>query len=295
MAGITAWPHANVGAVLSEGFDGHFAFKHRLNKVFLTVRGNFTYSKNTIQEKDEEYHVYPYKMEKGYRVNQARGLVSLGLFKDYDDIRNSPTQTFGTVQPGDIKYKDVNGDGIIDANDEVPIGATTRPNLMYGFGISANWKGLDVNVHFQGTGKSSFFVEGATVYAFSQGEWGNILSQVASSDRWVSADISGDPATENPNAKYPRLYYGGSANNDRNSTFWLSDGGYLRLKNIQVSYTARGAFLKKLGLQKAVFSLIGDNLAVWSKEKMLDPAQAGDNGNAYPIQRVYTLQLNLSF
>ena len=294
MAGITAWPHANVGAVLSEGFDGHFAFKHRLNKVFLTVRGNFTYSKNTIQEKDEEYHVYPYKMEKGYRVNQARGLVSLGLFKDYDDIRNSPTQTFGTVQPGDIKYKDVNGDGIIDANDEVPIGATTRPNLMYGFGISANWKGLDVNVHFQGTGKSSFFVEGATEYAFSQGEWGNILSQVASSDRWVSADISGDPATENPNASYPRLSFGGNDNNYRHSTFWLRDGSYLRLKTVELGYTLPKEIVNKIHFNNIRIYFRGTNLLTFSKFKWWDPELASSTGTQYPLTKAFSLGLSVN-
>ena len=101
------------------------------------------------------------------------------MFKDYDDIRNSPQQTnWGKVQPGDIKYKDVNGDGIINASDEVAIGATTKPNLIYGFGISAQWKGFDFNAHFQGAGKSSFFINGSTVYAFKDSQWGNILTNL---------------------------------------------------------------------------------------------------------------------
>lgn len=233
-------------------------------------------------------------MEKGYRVNQARGLVSLGLFKDYDDIRNSPTQTFGTVQPGDIKYKDVNGDGIIDANDEVPIGATTRPNLMYGFGISANWKGLDVNVHFQGTGKSSFFVEGATVYAFSQGEWGNILSQVASSDRWVSADISGDPATENPNASYPRLSFGGNDNNYRHSTFWLRDGSYLRLKTVELGYTLPKEIVNKIHFNNIRIYFRGTNLLTFSKFKWWDPELASSTGTQYPLTKAFSLGLSVN-
>ncbi len=102
-----------------------------------------------MKDKDEQNNVYPYLMEQEYRVNQAKGLIALGLFKDYTDIRNSPQQTFGAYQPGDIKYKDVNGDGIISDMDRVAIGATTVPNLIYGMGISAQWKGLDVNLHFQ--------------------------------------------------------------------------------------------------------------------------------------------------
>ena len=105
-----------------------------------------TYSKNEILERDEENTIYWYKMQEGHRVNQAMGLVALGLFKDYEEIRNWPKQ-FGDVMPGDIKYKDINGDGVIDDNDKVAIGATKKPNFTYGFGVSAKWKGLDVNVH----------------------------------------------------------------------------------------------------------------------------------------------------
>lgn len=93
MVGVRSNPKANVGSVRSQGFDGNFAYKQKINKVNLTVRGNFTYSKNEILEKDEENSVYPYQMQRGYRVNQAKGLIALGLFKDYDDIRNSPQQT----------------------------------------------------------------------------------------------------------------------------------------------------------------------------------------------------------
>ena len=112
--GVNSNPKANVGSVRSKGFDGNFAYKQKIGKVNLTVRGNFTYSKNEILEKDEMNAVYPYQKEAGYRVNQAKGLIALGLFKDYDDIRNSPQQTnWGKVQPGDIKYKDLNNDHVI--------------------------------------------------------------------------------------------------------------------------------------------------------------------------------------
>ena len=218
-------PAANVGAVSSKGFDGHFSYKQRINDVNLTVRGNITYSKNEVLERDEENNVYAYQMQRGYRVDQCKGLIAEGLFKDYDDIRNSPTQSWGKVQPGDIKYRDVNGDGVINDGDQVAIGATSRPNLIYGLGASASWKGLDVNVHFQGAGKSTFFTYGKCVWAFTEGEWGNIFKGMLD-NRWVDADTAetlGIPANENPNASYPRLSYQGdnaSNNNYRNSTFW---------------------------------------------------------------------------
>ena len=274
IVGLESNPSANVGKVTSKGFDGHFTFRQKLGAVGLTIRSNITYSKNEIVDRDEENNYYWYKMQKGHRVNQARGLISLGLFKDYDDIRNSPVQDFDgyKVMPGDIKYKDVNGDGKIDGNDQVAIGATTKPNLIYGFGIAANWKGLDVNLHFQGAGKSTYFIDGSTVHMFKLGDgWGNVLSEMANSNRWISADISGDPATENPNAEYPRLSYGPNSNNYQQSTYWLRNGSYLRLKTVEVGYTLPTQLVNKVHFNTVRIFFVGTNLLTWSAFKLWDP------------------------
>lgn len=294
IVGLGSNPRANVGKVLSEGFDGNFAFREKINKVDITVRGNITYSQNTILEKDEENNVYPYQMERDYRVNQAKGLIALGLFKDYDDIRNSPKQEFGTVQPGDIKYKDVNGDGVVNDGDKVAIGATTKPNMIYGFGISASWKGLDVNVHFQGAGKTSFFIEGATVHTFSAGEWGNILSGVANSNRWIDHEISGTMATENPNASYPRLSYGGNSNNYRQSTFWLRNGSYLRLKTLELGYSIPKPLVNKIRFNNIRLFLRGSNLLTFSSFKLWDPELGSSTGTEYPLAKSLTLGLSVN-
>lgn len=294
IVGLGSNPRANVGKVLSEGFDGNFAFREKINKVDITVRGNITYSQNTILEKDEENNVYPYQMERDYRVNQAKGLIALGLFKDYDDIRNSPKQEFGTVQPGDIKYKDVNGDGVVNDGDKVAIGATTKPNMIYGFGISASWKGLDVNVHFQGAGKTSFFIEGATVHTFSAGEWGNILSDVANSNRWIDHEISGTMATENPNASYPRLSYGGNSNNYRQSTFWLRNGSYLRLKTLELGYSIPKPLVNKIRFNNIRLFLRGSNLLTFSSFKLWDPELGSSTGTEYPLAKSLTLGLSVN-
>lgn len=293
MVGVTSNPKANVGSVLSRGFDGNFAYKQQVGEVNLTVRGNMTYSKNEILERDEAYNVYDYQMEKGHRVDQARGLIALGLFKDYDDIRNSPKQEFGDVQPGDIKYKDVNGDGVVNDGDKVAIGATTKPNLIYGMGISAQWKGLDVNVHFQGAGKSTFFLDGSSVYAFSSGTWGNILNDLVE-DRWIDATISGDPSTENPDASYPRLSYGGNNNNYRASTFWLRNGSYLRLKTLEIGYTLPKSVVNKLHFSNIRFFFIGTNLLTFSGFKLWDPELLISNGEKYPLARTFTLGLSVN-
>lgn len=294
IVGLESVPRANVGAVRSRGFDGRLEHRKRLGEFNITVRSNITYSKSKVLEKDEENNVYWYQNEKGYRVDQAKGLVALGMFKDYEDIRNSPTQTFGPYQPGDIKYKDVNGDGVVDDGDRVAIGATRRPNLIYGLGASASWKGLDISVHFQGAGKSTFSTYGKTVHAFSEGEWGQVMKGVMGNNRWISADISGDPATENPNASYPRLSFGANPNNFRESTFWLRNGQYLRLKTIDIGYTLPAHIANKIRTNNVRVFLVGTNLFTWSKFKLWDPELASPRGEDYPLSKSFTLGLSVN-
>ena len=225
------------------------------------------------------------KMKYGFRVDQARGLIAEGLFKDYEEIRNRPSQGSG-IMPGDIKYKDVNGDGVINGDDEVPIGATTRPNLIYGFGVSAQWKEFDINVHFQGAGKSSFFIDGFTVYPFQEKSWGNILTDVVG-NYWSLG------TNEDPNAKYPRLSYGGNSNNYRASTYWLRNGSYIRLKNVELGYNIPKRFVNKLHLDRVRLYLMGTNLLTFSDFKLWDPELGSSNGQQYPLSRTVTIGLTV--
>ena len=243
--------NTNIGKVRSTGFDGNVAYQDRIGKVDFTIRGNFTYSKNEILEYDEVNSLYPYKLKVGQRVDQTMGLIALGLFEDYEDIRNSPDQSSlgSVIMPGDIKYKDVNSDGRINENDIVPIGATRRPNLIYGFGVSALWNGLDINAHFQGAGKSSFFINGQSVYAFSEGEWGNVFEDYVG-NYWSLDNL-------NPNAKYPRLSWKGNTNNNRASSLWLRDGSYLRLKTLEIGYTFPKNISRVLYMNKIRIFFIG--------------------------------------
>lgn len=285
MNGLKA--NANVGKVRSKGIDGNVAYHDKIGKVDFTVRGNFTYSKNEILEYDEVNSLYPYKLKSGQRVGQALGLVAVGLFKDYDDIRNSPDQSpLGTVMPGDIKYKDINADGRIGESDIVPIGATRRPNLIYGFGVSAQWNGFDANVLFQGAGKSSFFIEGQSVYAFSSGEWGNVF------DDYVGNYWSLD--NPNPNVKYPRLSWNGNSNNNRASTFWLRDGSYLRLKTLEIGYTLPKNISRVLYMNQIRIFFIGTNLLTFASFKMWDPEMGSSTGQQYPLTKSYTLGLTVN-
>lgn len=294
IVGLESSPKANVGAVKSRGFDGRLEFRQTIGEVHLTTRSNITYSKNEILAKDEANNVYPYQNEEGYRVDQAKGLIALGLFKDYDDIRNSPKQLFGDYQPGDIKYKDVNGDGVIDDGDRVAIGATRRPNLIYGLGASASWKNFDISVHFQGAGKSTFFTYGKTVHAFSEGEWGQVMKGVMGDNRWISADISGDPATENPNASYPRLSFGDNPNNFKESTFWLRNGQYIRLKTFDIGYSLPQDLVRRIKASNVRVFFVGSNLLTWSKFKLWDPELASPRGEDYPLPKSMTFGVNIN-
>lgn len=297
--GLVTLPWANVGKMKSWGIDGHVAYTHTFTPdTYITVRANFTQSKNEILEYEESIKRYPYQSAVGYQSGINRGLIALGLFKDEADIENSPQQNLGSVVlPGDIKYKDVNGDGVVDDGDVVPLEYSNTPQIQYGLGTEFNYKNWNLSVLFEGTARMKYFVGGSGYYPFANEDTGNILTMVADpNNRWISAEISGDPSTENPNAKFPRLTYGNNSNNNRASTFWLRDGSYLRLKNVTLAYSTQNKLFKKVGIQNATFSLIGENLWLWDKgDKIFDPTQASSNGAKYPIQRVITLQCNLNF
>ena len=294
--GLVTLPFANVGKMKSWGIDGHISFTQTINKdAYFVLRANLTQSKNQIIEFEEAIVRYPYLSSVGYQWGVNRGLIALGLFKDEDDVRNSPKQTFtNSVLPGDIKYKDVNGDGIINDYDKVPLDYSSMPQIQYGFATEFNYKHWNLSILFEGVSRMKYFAGGRGYYPFAGREVGNVLDIVAN-DRWTSREISGTAATENPNARFPRLTYGGNDNNNRASTFWLNDGAYLRLKNVQLSYKMDGALLKKVGIKSTTLSVIGENLHVWDKVKIVDPQQASSNGAAYPLQRVITLQMNMQF
>lgn len=299
IAGFESNPWANVGATKLEGVDGHFSYSDRFGEVGLTVRGNMTYSKNTILNYDVENNSYPYQFQTGHRYGQVRGLIAEGLFKDYDDIRNSPKQTFGNYQPGDIKYKDVNGDGVINGDDEVAIGATRTPNLIYGVGASVSWRGFDFNVLFQGAGKSSVIINGKTVWAFSEDRYGQILADLVD-DRWIDAETAKElnlTPNEDVNATFPRLAIANSAtaNNYRNSSYWMRDMSYVRLKNLEIGYSLPKNIVNAIHFDSVRFYVQGSNILTWSSFKLWDPEMGSSNGEAYPLSRSFTagVQINI--
>ena len=300
--GLISQPYSNVGAMRSYGADGNISFTQRLGKnTWLTLRGNFTYSKNDVENWEEANPAYPYQEASGYPYGVVRGYQSLGLFKDEYDIETSPIQTFGTVMPGDIKYRDVNGDGRIDADDKVPIAYSFNPLLMYGFGGEFQYKSFTIGILFKGTGRTDYFRGGTGYTPFYDGRTGNVLTQAADPrNRWIPkeyAEANGiDPSlAENPNALYPRLQYGLNNNNSQTSDFWKGDARYLRLQEITLNYNYKANALKKVGISSIDFQLVGNNLCVWDKVKIFDPEQATYNGRKYPLPMTITFQMYVHF
>lgn len=300
--GLSSMPFGNVGKMRSFGSDGNISYTHKINQdMSFTLRGNYTYVKNMVDSWEQAASKFKYQDYSDWPYEVQRGYISLGLFKDEADIRNSPNQTFGAYAPGDIKYKDVNGDGKIDSDDKVPLSYPNYPRLMYGFGGEYRYKGLTVGVLFKGTGKNDFYYtqerNGLGYYPFLNGETGNVLSIVKDqSNRWTPASYSGDKSTENPNARFPRLSYGNNENNTQVSTFWKANAQYLRLQEVSISYKLMNKYFKKVGLSSVDIQLVGSDLYVWDKIGGLwDPEQARYNGTKYPIPSRYTLQLYLNF
>ena len=266
-----------------------------INKVNLTVRGNFTYSKNEILEKDEENSVYPYQKEAGYRVNQAKGLIALGLFKDYDDIRNSPQQTnWGKVQPGDIKYKDVNGDGVINSLDERPIGyrEDSTPILNFGLNFSFGWKGFDLAFDFTGGAMGSWYQQWEQRNPFHDG--GN-NPQYYMEDTWRLSDIW-DADSELIPGKYPMLLIGNSSHSNYwNSTFWKKNVRYVKLRNLELGYTLPKHIVEKALISDLRFYVAGTNLLTFTNAPGIDPESTEGNGLGYPTTRIINIGVNLKF
>ena len=313
--GVISNPFANVGRMKSSGMDGSISYTNNFSKdIGFTLRGNFTYSKNVVQNWEQAYLEYPYLEFNGYPYNSIRGLQSIGLFANDDDIKYSPKQTFGAVLPGDIKYKDINGDGLVDKLDMVPLTHSNYPLTMFGFGGEFRYKALTLGVLFKGTGKTNFFYVGQRMQVnnvwetngmgympFFEGSLGNVLDIAADpNNRWIPRDYAIangiDPSlAENPNARFPRLQYGNNQNNSQISDFWQGDSRYIRLDEISLNYNVNPSFLRRVGMSSMDIQFVGNNLYVWDKVKIFDPEQAAWNGRKYPIPTTYSVQLYLNF
>jgi len=293
--GLTADVRANVGEAAGRGMDISLDYSHSFsNQMWVQARGNFTYATNEYRIYEEpEYEKEWWKSRVGYGLNQPRGYIAERLFVDDEEGANSPAQDFGATNiAGDIKYKDVNGDGVITELDQVPIGFPTVPEIIYGGGFSFGWKQLDVSAFFQGAAHSSFWMGGTVdnvtgpvnVQPFVGGK--QILKAFADSHY----------SLENPDiyARWPRLSIEDQSNNMQPSTWWLHNGEFLRLKQAEIGYSLSPQLAERLYMSSLRLYISGTNLWTLSGFKLWD-VEMGGNGLGYPVQKVFNLGVNLTF
>lgn len=283
--GLTSDVFGNVGEVKSGGWDGSIDLNHSFNKdAYISGRFNFTFAQNKIIENEEPEYRYSYLSNINWPINTWKGYIAERLFIDDADVSNSPVQQLGgIVQAGDIKYKDVNNDGVINSDDQVHIGYPIVPEITYGFGLSAGYKNFDASFFMQGQDRVSFFIDPNSIAPFTNQR--NALQYIAD-DHW-------NPNNPVAQAFWPRLSASKSDNNNvSNSTWWMRNGRFLRLKTAEIGYNFTTDILgSRTGLR---LYLSGQNLFNITSFKLWDPEMGGEGFN-YPLQRVYSIGLTMNF
>lgn len=278
-------PYINAGVVDSHGLELSLDYTKQLGDLTFNVGGMFNLNKNEIKEQAEEPRAYPNLVQTGNPLNSVYGLKAIGLFRDQAEIDNSPVQNFSTVRPGDIKYEDVNGDGVIDANDVTKIGYSAyAPEIFYNFHLGAEYKGFGFNVLFQGVGNYSANLSAKGMY------WpllnSTSLSQQYYDGRWTIAN-------PNPNATFPRLSTTSNANNYQTSTFWMRDRSFLKLRNVELYYNFPKALMEKTGfINTAKLYVRGVDLFCSDN---IDDADAECYGVTAPLNKSIVVGVSLSF
>ena len=302
IVGLSTTPYVNVGETLNQGFDGTIEYSQKIGQVFVTARGNLTYTRNKLLNNDEPDWAYKYQNRIGKPFGQGGsmqpfGLVALGLFQNQEEIDNSPKQSFGEYRVGDIKYQDINGDGVIDNQDQIAIGYTNLPEIVYGFGATAQWKNWDVNIFFQGVGRTSFSLNGSSIRTpFSAG---NMERAAINKDLYGNVWMSTNTPEQNANVIYPRMSNGsggaGASNNSQSSTWWLRSGSFMRLKNFEIGYTLPKSLTGKTFIKSLRFYMSGNNLLTFSNFKLWDPEKGSSDGSGYPLNKIFTVGFNANF
>ncbi|MCD2421128.1 TonB-dependent receptor [Niabella pedocola] len=298
-AGLQANVLANLGKYKSNGFEAELAYSKNISHDFyIQARGTFTYSSGKYVFYDEPTYAYSYLSRIGLSANQTRGYIAERLFIDDAEVLNSPQQQFGgqAVLGGDIKYVDINKDGVIDANDMVPIGYPTVPEISYGFGPSISYKSFDLSLYFTGNARTSLFINPTATYDKGSGiygaaPFGDRLSPNAVLQAWADSYWSED--NQDVYANWPRLSQVPTNNNTQTSTFWMRDASFIRLKQAEIGYNLKGLKIKRYHVQNIRLYLSGTNLFKISRFTLWDP-EMGGNGFKYPLQRVFNFGVNVN-
>ena len=289
--GLVTIPQSNLGIAAGKGFEFEIKYQKSFNEnLWIVSNGNFTYATSKYKKVEEpDYSDTPWRSLVGRKLNQYEGYIADRLFIDEEEVANSPVQNFGDAtrtMAGDIKYRDINDDGVINSDDLVPIGFPTTPEIIYGAGFSVGIKRFDISTFFQGSARSSFMLNTHAIAPFVNFGQRALLKYIAD-DHWSEHNRSFKPF-------WPRLSENIINNNSQNSTYWIQDGRFVRLKTAELGYTLPDQLSSRLRINSFRIYLSGVNLWVWSKFKLWDPEMAG-NGLGYPVQRVYNLGVNIIF
>ncbi|WP_240619247.1 SusC/RagA family TonB-linked outer membrane protein [Chitinophaga costaii] len=292
--GLQNQQYGNLGIVDNKGLDASLEYNTRFGEVGLSIRGNLTWNQDKLIEDDTPPQNYPWMNHRGNNVNARYGYIADGLFTSDDEIEKSAVPgDKSAVKAGDIKYKDLNGDGLINNYDVTKIGHGDVPSLTYGFGFNIDYKGFSFGTLFEGVQNADVYLGGSAIIPFNGG--GGLTNAYAiATNRWT---------VDNPNqqAFYPRLAYGEAENknNTQTSSWWVKDISFLRLKNAQLAYNLPSSFLKRTRLRAASIYLQGINLLTFSDFKLWDPeinTQGGKaNGASYPNVRTVAAGVNIKF
>ncbi|MDR0715135.1 MAG: TonB-dependent receptor [Bacteroidales bacterium] len=284
-SGLETAIHGNAGKVKSKGIDISVDIQHSFpNQAWITGRANFTYATNRYLELDEKNYPDEYLKRKGSSINQSWALIAERLFVDQAEIDNSPKQDFGTYMAGDIKYKDMNNDGVINPNDQVAMGFPVgTPEIQYGFGLSGGYKGFDLSFFFQGNSRISFFINPSAIDPFTGRR--NAMSIVAR-ESWSESN-------PDVHAFWPRLSTYTINNNIQGSSWWLREGGFLRLKTVEAGYNLN-KLSDRAGLSNCRIYFSAENLFYVSPFKYWDP-EMGGSGLGYPPNRRFNIGVQIGF
>lgn len=295
--GLQAAVYGNIGQARSKGIDIQADYKQAwASGLWASARANFTYSTGKYDVYEEPTYPESYRQHAGRSIRQTWGYIAERLFVDDEDAANSPSQAaFGSQYGGgDIKYTDVNGDGVITNADMVPIGYPTSPEIIYGFGVSLGHKGFDFSVFFQGLGRESFWIDATSDYSTKYNKYGT--APFVNNGQLLKAYSDSHWSEDNRDiyALYPRYSAYENHNNTQVSTWWMRDGSFVRLKQMEFGYTLPQKLTNKIHIDNLRVYFQGNNLLCWSKFKLWDPELAGEGFN-YPIQRTFNIGVNVTF
>ncbi len=291
-------PAYNMGEMENSGFELDVNYRNNFRDFNYWGRFNYSFARNKILFQDEVPEKYAYQMRTGRRVGQFFGLLFDGFYNSWEEINalDRPVSSWNgnRLQPGDMRYVDVNKDGKIDMYDMVPIGYSPTPEIIYGFSAGFSWRGFDCSALFQGASHVSIKYFGRALWPFINA---HNSAKTLILERWTQERYErGEPIS------FPRLSMSPSRDTDNNyqdSNFWIRNADYLRLKNVEIGYTFRKGQLKVLGLESLRLYVSGTNLFTWTNVIDLDPEAPSKGGateiNTYPLQKIYNVGINIQF